>query len=364
MDRVKRAFSWLREHAHPNIVLPVLVGAGLLAYVASLASAPKNAAALWATIKQVWWLVLLLTFPYLVARLYVWNALMRELGVRVPFRQALLAFAGGEMTKSLPGGIYVENYLLKRLTHMDEKRTVRSSAATTAILGLEATLALLVVLVAGIPGVPWVRWGLLVVVGVWLLLIAGLRWLIHLGAERSADLPGWLAHVRRDAAEFLKDGRALLRWRTLLNLGPTALYMFIYAVDLHFISAALGLPRLGWVAVVTVYAAMVLAVVLVPIPTEIGIAEISVLGALAGFGVEHHQAAVVALALRILATGATILVSGIVFLALRGELREADQEAAAGAGDDRADTERGDAGDDLAPTHGERERRAHDQAPD
>lgn len=361
MDRVKRAFNWLREHAHANVVLPAIVGAGLLAYVASLASAPKNAAALWAAIKQVWWIVLLLTFPYLVARLYVWNDLMRELGVRVPFRQALLAFAGGEMTKSLPGGIYVENYLLKRLTHMDEKRTVRSSAATTAILGLEATLALLVVLVVGIPGVPWVRWGLLVVVGVWLVLIAGLWWLIHLGAERSARLPGWLAHVRRDAAEFLKDGRALLRWRTVRNLGPTALYMFIYAVDLYFIIRALGLPRLGWVAVVTVYAAMVLAVILVPIPTEIGIAEISALGALTAFGVGHNQAAVVALSLRILATGATILVSGVVFLALRGELREAERGEADA---EDADAGRGDAGDDPAPLHEERGRRAHHRASD
>lgn len=339
MDRAKRAVRWLADHAHANIVLPTLVAAGLLAYVASLASAPKNAAALWATIERVWWIVLLLTFPYLAARLYVWNTLMRELGIEVPFREALLAFAGGEVTKSLPAGVYVENYLLKRLAHLDEKRTVRSSAATTAILGLEATLALLVVLVVGIPGVPWVRWGLLVVVGVWLLLIAGLWGLVRLGEERSASLPGWLARVRRDTAEFLKDGRALLRWRTATNFVPTALYMFVYAVDLYVIIRALGLPHLGWVAVITVYAAMVLAVILIPIPTEIGIAEISALGALTGFGVGHHQAAVVALALRILATGATILVAGAVFLALRGELREANRGADAGRGDDTGDTE-------------------------
>jgi hypothetical protein len=50
---------------------------------------------------------------------------------------------------------------------------------TTAILGLEAALALVVVLIVGIPGAPWVRWGLGVLVGAWLGLIAGLWVLIR-----------------------------------------------------------------------------------------------------------------------------------------------------------------------------------------
>lgn len=96
-------------------------------------------------------------------------------------------------------------------------------------------------------------------------------------------------------------------------------------MDLFLILQALGF-HLGWVAVITVYAAMVLAVVLIPIPTEIGIAEISALGALEAFGVPHHSAAVVSLALRILATGSTILLAGLVFVALRGELKKASDE--------------------------------------
>ena len=41
----------------------------------------------------------------------------------------------------------------------------------------------------------------------------------------------------------------------------------------------------------------------------------------------HHRAALVTLALRLLATGATIVVAGSVFMALRGEIREAEHEA-------------------------------------
>jgi uncharacterized membrane protein YbhN (UPF0104 family) len=72
---------------------------------------------------------------------------------------------------------------------------------------------------------------------------------------------------------------------------------------------------------------MVLVVVLIPIPTEIGVAEIGALGALESFGVPHHRAALVALALRLLTTGATIVVAGSMFLALRGEIGKAEQEA-------------------------------------
>jgi hypothetical protein len=89
MDRAKRALRWLAGHAHANVVLPALVAAGLLAYIASLASALKNAAAPRAAIERVWWIVLLLTFPHLAARLYAWYDLMREMGIEVPCREAL-----------------------------------------------------------------------------------------------------------------------------------------------------------------------------------------------------------------------------------------------------------------------------------
>jgi len=330
MTRVTHGLRWLRRHAHVHIVLLVIVAVGLLAYVASLASTPRAAHALGVATRQVWWIVLLLTIPYLAARAYVWNDLMRELGIKTPFRRLLLAFADGEMSKSLPAGVYVQNYLLKRLSHLDKERTVRSTVATTAILGLESALALAVVLIVGIPGAAWVRGGLIAVVVIWLVLIAAGWLLIRRELHTRATLPTWFRTALSAVEDFLTDGGALLRWRTLTNIGPTALYMGVYAVDLFVILQALGL-HLGWAAIITVYAAMVLAVVLIPIPTEIGIAEISALGALEAFGVPHHTAAAVSLALRILATGSTILLAGLAFLALRGELKKAADEQANGA---------------------------------
>ncbi|MGH2410284.1 MAG: lysylphosphatidylglycerol synthase transmembrane domain-containing protein, partial [Chloroflexota bacterium] len=314
-------YRWTRAHAHPKVVIPIIVGLGLLAYVASLASAPQSSGQLWTVLRRVWWIALVLTIPYFVARLWVWNDLLRRLGITVKFRRLLLSFAGGELTKSLPAGIYVENYLLKRLRHLDEEQTVRSTVATTAMLGLETAIALAVVLAIGVPGASWVRWGLGIIVAIWVLVLACLWILVNRIGDRHPDMPDWLRHIQIDAKKFLHAGGALIRPRTLRDLPPTALYMFVYAADLFFITRALPARNLSWSALITVYAVMILAVVLIPIPTEIGISEISALGALSAFGVGHGEAAVVALALRILGTGATILVAGVIFLALRSELR-------------------------------------------
>jgi hypothetical protein len=90
----------LLRHAHLNIVVPVLVAAGLLSYVASLASTPQAARELVVVARHVWWIVLALIFPYLALRLYLWRDLLRLLNLKVPFRRLLLAFAAGEMTKN------------------------------------------------------------------------------------------------------------------------------------------------------------------------------------------------------------------------------------------------------------------------
>ena len=88
----------LLRHAHLNLVVPVLVAAGLLSYVANLARTPQAARELVVIARHVWWIVLVLIFPYLAARLYVWHDLLRLLNLKVPFRRLLLAFAAGEMT--------------------------------------------------------------------------------------------------------------------------------------------------------------------------------------------------------------------------------------------------------------------------
>lgn len=307
-----------------RIIIPLLVSFGLLAYVAYVASARQSGGELWSILQSTWVLILALTFPYLVCRAIIWHDLLRQLCVRVSWRNLAFAFSGGEMTKSLPAGIYVENLILSRLSHLGRRWAVRSTSATTAMLGLECALAVPVVLILGIPGHPWLRLAVLAIVGAWVVILALVRLLVAAPARRlNWRAIRWLCRLAESFREFLDAGAELISLRTLLDLIPTAIYMLIYVVDLFVIARAVGVHNLSFLDAMTTYAVVVLAVVLIPIPTEIGITEFTGLGMLVNYGVPHATAAVIILALRLLATGATILVSGMVFLLLRESVTHA-----------------------------------------
>jgi uncharacterized membrane protein YbhN (UPF0104 family) len=317
-----RIEQWLRDQTKPQVILPVVVGAGLLAYVSSLAAAPRSAPALWSVVQQTFVPILILTFPYLALRAYVWRQLLQQLGFEIPWRQIAASFAAGEMTKSIPAGVYSQNYILAKLNHFSRVSNVRTGMATTAMLGLETLVALPVVLIAGIPGQPWVRWSLIGIVAAWIVLLS-IVWVLthHWEHDLNPMRRPRLQPVSRLVAEFLEAGAELATKRTLGNVIPTVLYMFIYVIDLTLILRALGVHDIGLLQACVVYAASVLAVVLVPIPTEIGITEITGLSVLKAYGVASSTAALAMLSLRLLATGLTIVVAGATLFLMRDELR-------------------------------------------
>jgi uncharacterized membrane protein YbhN (UPF0104 family) len=304
-----------------SVVLTTLFALALLALVSYIASARNSGAELWSILQGTWLLVLALTFPYLAARALVWQELLQELGIQVPWRQMAVSFAGGEITKTLPAGVYVQNYLLARLVHFGSFSVVRSSMATTAMLGLEAAIALPLALIFGIPHQPWIFWVLIAIVVAWVCILIGAWLLVHPVAARFEQrLPAVVLKARELVEEFLDAGRELISWKTLRALVPTALYMLIYAVELYAILLAAGIHNISFADSVGIYALTVLAVILIPIPTEIGLTEVTGLGALAAYGVPRSTAAIVMLALRILATGMTILVAAAVIFFMRDEL--------------------------------------------
>jgi uncharacterized membrane protein YbhN (UPF0104 family) len=256
----------------------------------------------------------------------VWRELLLQSGFIIPWRQVLAAFAAGEMTKSIPAGVYTQNYVLGRLYHFSTRSTVRSSAATTAMLGLETLLAVPVVVILGVPGQPWVRWTILGVVAAWVAILLIVWAVTHYWETRlSPQKHPWLHGAAHLAAEFIGAGRDLIGRRTALAIVPTMIYMLVYVVDLHLILRALGVDTLTFANLLVVYGTVVLAVILVPIPTEIGITEITGLSTLLAFGVPGSTAAVAMLSLRLLATGLTILLAGILLFLMREELRQAER---------------------------------------
>ena len=307
--------------ADPSKLLPLVIALGLLAYVSYLAAAPHGGAQLWSIVEHTWLLVVILIALYLAARLLVWYALLGQLGIAVPWRQVTVAFAAGEITKSLPAGVYLQNYLLGRLSRLGRLSLVRSTMATTAMLGLESLLAVPLALLIGLPGAPWARVTLLGIVLGWIALVL-LAWLlVHYRANRMPPrAAAWRRRLVLLTEEFLAASRELLAPRTAQALAPTALYMLLYAIVLYAILQAAGVHTVSFGDTLGLYAVLVLAVILVPIPTELGITEFTGLGALLAYGIPGSTAAIVMLSFRVLATGATILVAGALLVLMRHEL--------------------------------------------
>ncbi|HLH25304.1 MAG TPA: lysylphosphatidylglycerol synthase transmembrane domain-containing protein [Chloroflexota bacterium] len=317
---VRRFAGWVRQRADLKIILPTIIMLALIAYVSALAASPQSGDYIWAIVDKTWWIVLVLTVPYIGARAILWHELLEQLDIRVPWRPTLAALAGGELAKTIPGGIYVQNYILARLEGFGELPVVRSSTATTATLALESALALPVALLVGVPNTPWLPWLLVGIVAVWLAVLVLLRlvvryWELHL----AAWMPVWLCKGLLIADEFLDAGAELATWRTARALVPTAVYMLVYVADLYVIAGAIGVHMITFLQMMGIYAIVVLIVILVPIPAKLGTTELSGLTAFVAYGVPSSTAALIMLGLRLLATGATMLLAAALLLALRRE---------------------------------------------
>jgi uncharacterized membrane protein YbhN (UPF0104 family) len=83
--------------------------------------------------------------------------------------------------------------------------------------------------------------------------------------------------------------------------------------------------------VIGVYALVVLAVVMIPIPTEIGITEFAGLGGLLAYGISRPTAALIMLSVRLLASGSTIAVAAAILVLMRQELSSQETKLGSGA---------------------------------
>jgi uncharacterized membrane protein YbhN (UPF0104 family) len=212
----------------------------------------------------------------------------------------------------LPAGVYLQNYILGRLSHLGRHSLVRSTTATTAMLGLESAIAIPVAVLIGIPHEPWLRATILGIVGAWIVVLI-LAWLfVHPRAQRlSTRSTGWWQRLILIIDEFLTAGGELISLRTVRAIVPTAIYMLIYAIILYAVIHAAGANQITFADTLGIYAILVLAVIMVPIPTEIGITEFTGLGALLAYGLSSSTAAIVMVSFRILSTGATLLFGGV-----------------------------------------------------
>jgi uncharacterized membrane protein YbhN (UPF0104 family) len=314
------------------VVVAALVALAGLGYVVDIASHGDLAGGLGEAIGRVGWITVLLAVPYFALRTLTWHLLLDQVGVAAPLRQTVAAFSAGELTKSLPGGIYLETYVLARLERLTERQIVDAAVATTGVDVMVGTVSFLTAMAIGLPGRGWFRWLLVAVAGAWIVVFA-VVWVV-IRWWRPHERPSasrWIRAAGRIGGEAIAAAGRLVRPAAMRALAATAASLLVYAVVLWLILGAVGIGDIGFGAAIGVVTITSLANDLLPIPTEVGLTEITGVGVLGAYGVAAPEAAIVMLGYRILTTGPLTVVILAVIALLRGTYDPGPSEEPAGS---------------------------------
>lgn len=325
------AMSTLRTKLlRPKIVVPVVLGAGMVVAIFALADARKVIAVILGFQRRYLLYFLLLMILYEVLRCAQWSYLLRSLGIRASLRSQIFSFSVGEITKSLPIGNYFQNYMLRQ---SQGTNFGRSSVATSLILLTEVVVSLLGVLLLGLG--MWTDWlrptiliGGAVVVG-----LVALAWALYPQLRGSARTPRWMLRysaLRRVVAEFAQYrsgvGEVARPQVLAVQMLLSALYLTTAGVGLYMLARGVGVDWISVQEVLAVYFFSLAIGLIVPIPVDIGLIEISGVGALAAVGVSRDVGLGIMLLNRIVSLCSATLIALVVIAWLRDELRASLRE--------------------------------------
>jgi uncharacterized membrane protein YbhN (UPF0104 family) len=313
----------LKKLLHPKVIIPTLLSAAFLAFILTFANSGEVGGEIARAASRAAVPAFFLSVVYLVAKLVQWKIYLARLGIRPNWQELLVPYAGGEMSNSLPLGVYLETYLLKGSLG---SAMGRSAAATTWMLITEIVTCLLVLVVVEIPGWPWVRplaAGLILGMLLTGFLLFKLKF-VHEGLCKWQPRQRWLWPARDGIKQFLEGSGQLFSWHTFVyGLPLTAIYLGAQATILYVIGTVVTPPdqSWSWAEATTAFAFSLVVVLLVPVLPHLGSVEASGLGVLLAFSVNRNTAVGSFLSLRLLSMGSIILVCWLVLLLLHREVR-------------------------------------------
>lgn len=316
----------LKRLLRPDVLIPVVLIVGAIALLFGFGNPARILATMesFNRVDLVW--VFLLTATYEAIRFVQWWYLLRHEGIHVPLKAQVFSFAGGEATRFLPIGNYFENYLLTAAEGVDFGF---SSAVTTLTVLLEVAVSLTGLVILGLGSWWWVR--PLIVAGV--AIAAALAWLFY-RFHSTLDAPAWVCRNNRarkawegitgELRQFVRGARKLMRWRTLLiSYLLSAAYLVTAGGILYVILAGIGWSATPYGEVLAVYFFSLAFGLIFPLPVDVGVTELSGVGAFLVVGVERNVAISAMLINRVLTLGFSILIAVVVCLVLREEFRKA-----------------------------------------
>ncbi|HEX9057814.1 MAG TPA: lysylphosphatidylglycerol synthase transmembrane domain-containing protein [Ktedonobacterales bacterium] len=319
---------WLRGLLSPRVLIPTIMVAGTLALLFSIGN-PKRILALiggFSAIDLLW--VFLLTVVYELVRFVQWWYLLKHEGVKVSLAAQVFSFAGGEATRFAPIGNYFQNYLLTTAEGTDFGY---SSAATTLIIVFEVAVCITGLVLLGLGDWWWLR--PLIVTGV--IVGAGAGWLVY-RYHGTLDAPAWVRTHRRvydtwdkaagELRQFGTGAKRILQWHTLaVSYVLAACYLLAAGGILYVILGGLGWNKSPFGVVLAVYFFSLAVGLIFPLPFDLGVTELSGVGAFLVAGVERDTAISAMLINRALTLAFSLLIAAVVSVVLRDELRKALQ---------------------------------------
>ena len=313
----------MKKLLQPKVLIPLILSVALIVALLAFADVKKVIALIegFQKIYLLWFLLLMV--GYEVVRGAQWYFLLRALDIHAPLRTQIFAFAGGEVTKSMPIGNYFQNYLLQQSKGSDFGRT---SAATTVIIILEVVVSLTGVVILGLGRwTPWLR--PVIILGTAAFLLAA--WAYH-RFHQHARTPRWIREhkaMRKAIDEFkeLRTGAAdLFHPRVLLiAVVLSAVYLLIAATGLYMVVRGLGIGGASLTETLAVYFFSLAFSLIFPIPVDIGVLEVSGVGAFLAIGIQGGKSAAVGAVLinRVLSIIASLAIAALVMLIFHGEFR-------------------------------------------
>lgn len=299
-----KALQPLRGLLKPQVILPVLLAATLLVFAFSLGDVGDVMARLGKLPVQVWWISLAAAAGYLGCKALQLRLMLTRIDVRIPARPFWLAFAVGELTVTLPLGLFSQNWVLSAARRVD---IGRSSAATVMMLLAEIAAVFLFLAVVGIPGQPDVRWAAVAI-------LAALCAVIAPALVFEYRIRPWVDHIRHpwlrrgtDAGLEMLRGLRKLSAPALLtaSIVLAAIYLGALTVSFWLVGRGMGVHQLDYLTATTIYA-FTLAIILIGagLISQIGTVELLGMVVARAWGIGYVDGLAMMLGFRIVWTAA------------------------------------------------------------
>ena len=298
--------TWPARARHllkPQVLLPIVLAAALLAFAFSLGNVHQVMQRVGRLHAQTWLLALLAAAGYLACKAAQLRLMLTRIGIVIPARPFWLAFAVGELTVTLPLGMFTQNWVLSAARRID---IGRSSAATVMMVLAEIAAVFLFLAVVGIPTWPDMRplaVALLAAIG--LLLIGLLVFERHARRLAARIRHRWTRRGAEAALEMLRGLRSLSTPLMLaIGIALAAVYLGALTYAFWIVGRGMDAHHLDYLTAATIYM-FSLAVVLVGagLFSQIGTVELLGMAAAHAWGIGYTDGLALMLGFRIVWTG-------------------------------------------------------------